>query len=46
MFLNSNKAVHGVTPRVNAMHDRLSINIIAEVDKKVNPLFKLSDIAQ
>ena len=46
MFLNSNKAVHGVTPRVNAMHDRLSINIIAEVDKKVNPLFKLSNIAQ
>jgi len=46
MFLNSNKAVHGVTPRVNAMHDRLSINIIAEMDKKVNPPFRLSDIAQ
>jgi|TARA_R110000803_G_scaffold36453_2_gene78236 hypothetical protein len=30
MFVNSNKAAHGVSPRSNATHDRLSINIIAE----------------
>ena len=46
MFLNSNKSVHGVTPRKNAGHDRLSINIIAEVEKKSNPLFNLSEIAE
>ena len=46
MFLNSNKSVHGVTPRKDPGHDRLSINIIAEVEKKKNPLFKLSEIAE
>ena len=46
MFLNTNKSVHGVTPRKNALHDRLSINIIAEVEKKVGPLFNLTEIVQ
>lgn len=46
MFLNTNKSVHGVTPRENALHDRLSINIIAEAEKKLGPLFKLNEIVQ
>ena len=46
MFLNTNKSVHGVTPRENALHDRLSINIIAEAEKKLEPLFKLNEIVQ
>lgn len=46
MFLNTNKSVHGVTPRENALHDRLSINIIAEAEKKLGPLFKLNEIIQ
>jgi hypothetical protein len=46
MFLNSNKAVHGVTPRVDSGHDRLSINIIAEVEKRLGPLFKLNEIVE
>jgi len=44
MFLNSNKSVHGVTPRQEPGHDRLSINIIAEVSNKHNRLFKLLEI--
>ena len=46
MFLNTNKSVHGVTPRENALHDRLSINIIAKEEKKLGPLFKLNEIVQ
>ena len=46
MFLNTNKSVHGVTPRENALHDRLSINIIAEAEKKLGPSFKLNEIVQ
>ena len=46
MFLNSNKSVHGVTPRQDPGHDRLSINIIAEIEKKTNPLFTLTEIAE
>ena len=41
MFLNSNKSVHGVTPRQEPGHDRLSINIIAEVNNKSNRLLVL-----
>jgi hypothetical protein len=33
--------VHGVTPRINADVDRLSINIIAETNDKRNEFFKL-----
>jgi hypothetical protein len=45
MFWNSNKAVHGVTPRIEPGHDRLSINIIAEVMKR-NSLFNLNQIVE
>jgi len=41
MFLNTSKSVHGVTPRINADVDRLSINIIAETNDKRNEFFKL-----
>ena len=46
MFLNSNKSVHGVTPRQEPGHDRLSINIIAEVGNKHNRLFKLIEVRE
>jgi len=46
MFLNSNKSVHGVTPRQDPGHDRLSINIIAEVNNKSNRLFKLLEVRE
>ena len=43
MFLNTNKSVHGVTPRQNADLDRLSINIIAETNQKGNEFYRLFD---
>lgn len=42
MFLNSNKAVHGVTPRVDASVDRLSVNIIGEYDNPKDCTFTLN----
>ena len=43
MFLNTDKSVHGVTPRTNAKMDRLSINIIAETNSKQDKLFRLHE---
>ena len=37
---------HGVTPRQEPGHDRLSINIIAEVGNKHNRLFKLIEVIE
>ena len=45
MFWNSNKSVHGVTPRIEPGHDRLSINIIAET-RKQSPLFDLHEFVE
>ncbi len=44
MFLNTNKAVHGVTPRINSETERLSINIIAEVTDRKYAMFPLRKI--
>lgn len=44
MFLNSNKSVHGVTPRENAMVDRLSINIIGELIRGQQAPFTLQKV--
>ena len=44
MFLNSNKAVHGVTPRVDASVDRLSVNIIGEYTDRSACTFRLRPI--
>ena len=38
LFLSIRESPHGVTPRVDAQHNRLSINIIAEVDVDLWPL--------
>ena len=43
MFLNTDKSVHGVTPRTNAKMDRLSINIIAETNSKQDKIFRLHE---
>jgi hypothetical protein len=45
MFINTNKSTHGVTPRTKTLYDRLSINIIAEIERrKDKPLFMLEEI--
>jgi len=45
MFLNSNKSVHGVTQRKKAGCDRLSVNIIAEIERhKEKPLFNYEEV--
>ena len=45
MFLNTNKSVHGVTPRQDPILDRLSVNIIAETNNKRKQFFQLFDTA-
>ena len=44
MFLNTNRAVHGVTPRINSQTERLSINIIAEVTDRKYKMFSIKKI--
>lgn len=44
MFLNTNTAVHGVTPRINSETERLSINIIAEVTDRKYAMFPIRKI--
>ena len=44
--MNTSPEINAITPRENALHDRLSINIIAEAEKKLGPLFKLNEIVQ
>jgi len=45
LFVNTNKSVHGVTPRAKTLFDRLSVNIIAEIERRKDaPLFTLEEI--
>ena len=44
MFLNTNRAVHGVTPRINSQTERLSINIIAEVTDRKYKMFPIKKV--
>ena len=44
MFLNTNRSVHGVTPRINSQTERLSINIIAEVTDIKYTMFPVENI--